>query len=142
MMAGFVFYASLENPELEKAEIELHEVQLLDENKLDEKARLQVSFMVANPSEKTFTVPVIMYDLYANGEFLGSGLYSTQDVSMPGRAAFYAGVEIPLKSIFTMAKSSTDDDIYDAIVGGETMDYTANGMITVETSWSIIEKEF
>ena len=64
------------------------------------------------------------------------------DVSMPGRAAFYAGVEIPLKNTFVLAKTAANADIYDAVVNGDELDYTANGRITVETSWSIIEKEF
>ena len=142
MMGGIVFYASLDNPELEKVEIELQEVRVIDVNKIENSAKLEVTFLVANPSEKTFTVPVISYDLYANGESIGSGVYSTEDVSMPGRAAFYAGVEIPLKNFFKLTKSTVNDEIYDAIVNGEGVDYTANGMITVETSWSLIEKDF
>ena len=142
MMGGIVFYASLDNPELEKVEIELQEVRVIDVNKIENSAKLEVTFLVANPSEKTFTVPVISYDLYANGESIGSGVYSTEDVSMPGRAAFYAGVEIPLKNFFKLTKSTVNDEIYDAIVNGESVDYTANGMITVETSWSLIEKDF
>ena len=142
MMGGIVFYASLDNPELEKVEIELQGVRVIDVNKIENSAKLEVTFLVANPSEKTFTVPVISYDLYANGESIGSGVYSTEDVSMPGRAAFYAGVEIPLKNFFKLTKSTVNDEIYDAIVNGESVDYTANGMITVETSWSLIEKDF
>lgn len=142
MMGGIVFYASLDNPELEKVEIELQGVRVIDVNKIENSAKLEVTFLVANPSEKTFTVPIISYDLYANGESIGSGVYSTEDVSMPGRAAFYAGVEIPLKNFFKLTKSTVNDEIYDAIVNGESLDYTANGMITVETSWSLIEKEF
>lgn len=142
MMGGIVFYASLDNPELEKVEIELQGVRVIDVNKIENSAKLEVTFLVANPSEKTFTVPVISYDLYANGESIGSGVYSTEDVSMPGRAAFYAGVEIPLKNFFKLTKSTVNDEIYDAIVNGESIDYTANGMITVETSWSLIEKDF
>ena len=142
MMGGFVLYASLDNPELEKVEIELMEVKVLDVNKIENSAKLEVTFLVSNPSEKTFTVPVISYDLYANGESIGAGAYSTEDVSMPGRAAFYAGVEIPLKNIFKLTKSTVSDEIYDAIVNGENVDFSANGRITVETSWSIIEKDF
>ena len=142
MMGGFVLYASLDNPELEKVEIELMEVKVLDVNKIENSAKLEVAFLVSNPSEKTFTVPVITYDLYANGESIGSGAYSTEDVSMPGRAAFYAGVEIPLKNIFKLTKSTVSDEIYDSIVNGENVDFSANGRITVETSWSIIEKDF
>ncbi len=142
MMGGFVYYASLDNPELEKVIIELQGVSVIGVNTIEDSAKLQVVFLVSNPSEKTFTVPLISYDLYADGEQLGSGAYSTQDVSMPGRAAFYAGTEIPLKNTFKLTKSTVSDGVYDAIIDGEDVDYTASGVITVETSWSLIEKEF
>ena len=143
MMGGFVYYASLDNPELEKVEISLDSVRVIDVDTVSDTAKLEVAFMVANPSDKTFTVPVIKYDLFADGEHLGPGVYSTEDVSMPGRAAFYAGVEIPLKNTFVLARSSVDGDLYDAIVSGrDGVEYEATGEITVETSWSIVEKKF
>lgn len=142
MMGGIVLYASFDNPELEKVTVELQDVKVLDVNTIDNTAKLQVTFLVGNPSEKTFTVPVISYDLVANGEPIGSGVYSTEDVSMPGRAAFYAGVEIPLKNTFQLTKDTVSDEIYDAIINGDDVDYSVSGMITVETSWSLIEKEF
>ena len=140
MMGGFVYYASLDNPELEKVEVDLDGVRVIDVDTISNTAKLEVSFLVANPSDKTFTVPVIKYDLYANGEPIGAGVYSTEDVSMPGRAAFYAGVEIPLKNTFVLARSAVDGGLYDAIVseqGG--VEYDATGTIMVETSWSIVE---
>ena len=142
LMGVIVLYASLDNPELEKVTIELQDVKVIDVNTIDNTAKLQITFLVGNPSEKTFTVPVISYDLVANGEPIGSGVYSTEDVAMPGRAAFYAGVEIPLKNIFKLTKDTVSDEIYDAIINDEDVDYTVSGMITVETSWSIVEKEF
>ena len=143
MMGGFVLYASLDNPELEKVEVELQGVRVISVDTVSDSAKLEVTFLVSNPSEKTFTVPVITYDLSADGVPLGAGTYSTEDVSMPGRAAFYAGVEIPLKNTFVLARSAVDGAIYDEIVAeGAGPDYEATGMITVETSWSIVEKEF
>ena len=142
LMGGIVFYASLDNPELEKVKVELGSVELLEINKIENSAKLQVTFQVTNPSEKTFTVSVINYELYANGEHLGTGVYSTEDIAMPGRAAFYGGTSIPLKNIFHLEKSTIDSGIYSAIINEESLDYSINGIITVETAWSLIEKEF
>jgi len=142
MMGGFVYYASLDNPQLEQVEVDLFSVEVLEVDTVEKRAILEVVFLVGNPSEKTFTVPSIAYELYANGINLGQGKYSTEDISMPGRAAFYPGSEIPLKSNFILAESTVDSSIYQAIVGGEDVDYTANGVITSETSWSLVEKEF
>jgi hypothetical protein len=61
---------------------------------------------------------------------------------MPGRAAFYPGSEIPLKSTLQFVLSDTITEEYKAITSGENVEYSVKGMITVETAWSLIEKEF
>ena len=142
MMGGFVFYASLDNPQLEQVEIKLSEVSVRDVNKIDNTAKLDVSFLVKNPSDKTFTVPVISYHLFADGQPIGSGQYSTEDISMPGRAVFYPGAEIPLKNTFVLTKAKVDSETYDAILNEQISNFKAEGSITSETSWSVIEKEF
>lgn len=142
MMGGIVFYASLDNPQLEQVEIRLDDVKIIDVNKIDNTAKLEVTFLVKNPSDKTFTVPIISYQLFADGILLGSGQYSTEDISMPGRAVFYSGVEIPLKNTFVLVKSNVDSGIYDSVVSEKISNFSAEGSITTETSWSIIEKDF
>ncbi len=142
IMAGGVYYASLDNPELEKATIELDDVKLIDVNSIENTAKLKVTFLVTNPSDLTFTIPLINFDLYVDGVFVGLGSYSTEDIAMPGRAAFYSGAEIPLDTYMTLVRSADNHSAYDAIVSGQNIDYTATGMITVESAWSIIEKEF
>jgi len=141
MMGIIVWYASLDNTELEQVEVNLQNVEILDVNKIENVAKLEVTFLVKNPSDKTFTVPIIGYRLYADGELLGSGQYSTEDISMPGRAVFYSGVEIPLKNTFIL-KSDVNPEIYKKIVNGDINNFTVEGTITTETSWSLIEKEF
>ena len=105
LMGGIVLYASLDIPELEQVEIELTDVEVISVNKVENTAKLTVTFLVKNPSEKTFTVPLIGYQLFADGELLGSGQYSTVDIAMPGRAIFSSGAEIPLKNTFDLNMS-------------------------------------
>lgn len=142
IMGGIVFYASLDNPELEQVEIKLSNVELLDVNSIDNQAKLEITFLVKNPSEKTFTIALISYQLYANDKLIGTGQYSTQDVSMPGRAAFYPGSEIPLKNIFKLVLSDANAQEYQSITKGEPVKYSAKGTITSESAWSLVEKEF
>ena len=142
LMGGIVYYASLDNPSLEQAEIKLHEVKVVNVNTVDNLAQLEISFLVKNPSEKTFTVPLITFELFANGEHIGTGQYSTVDVSMPGRAAFFGDTEIPLKTLFEIARSDIKSDTYQNIIDEEDVEFSAEGIITVETAWSLIEKEF
>ena len=142
IMGGGIYYASLDNPELEKATVELESVELIDVNSIENTAKLKVSLLVTNPSDLTFTIPLINFDLYADGVFVGLGSYSTEDVAMPGRAAFYSGAEIPLKTYMTLVRSAANHSAYDSIISGQNVEYTATGMVTVESAWSIVEKEF
>ena len=142
LMGGGVYYASLDNDDLESATIELTSVEILDVNSIENTATLVVIFTVTNPSDLTFTVPVITYELYANGIVMGAGAYSTEDIAMPGRAAFYPGTEIPLESWFSLKLTDKNQQQYNAIISGENIDYDAVGILTVESAWSIVEPPF
>jgi hypothetical protein len=142
MMGAIVWFASLDNPELEQVQIKLKNVEVLDVNNIENFAKLEVTFLIKNPSEKTFTVPIIAYKLYADDKLLGSSQYSTEDISMSGRAVFYGGAEIPLKNSFILKKSDVDAQLYQAILSQNIGSFSAEGSITTETSWSLIEKEF
>ncbi|MFB5602918.1 MAG: hypothetical protein ACE5RK_00770 [Candidatus Nitrosomaritimum aestuariumsis] len=142
LMGAIIWYASLDNPELEQVEIQLTDVEVISVNKVENTAKLTVTYLVKNPSEKTFTVSLIGYQLYGDGELLGSGQYSTADIAMPGRAIFNTGAEIPLKNTFELNKSEVNNEIYQAILEGNISTFRAEGVITTESAWSVIEKEF
>ena len=142
MMGGIVYYASLDNDDLSSATIELGEVELVDVNSIENRAILKVTFLVANPGDVTVTVPVISYQLYADGSEIGSGAYSTEDVAMPGRAAFYPDAEIPLKNKLTIVMSEMNETVYNKIISGQVIQYAATGQLTVESAWSIVELDF
>jgi Glu-tRNA(Gln) amidotransferase subunit E-like FAD-binding protein len=61
---------------------------------------------------------------------------------MPGRAAFYPDAEIPLKNIFELVLSDSNAQEYQSITSGESVKYSVKGVITAETAWSLVEKEF
>ena len=142
MLGGITWYASLDNPQLGMAEIQLSKVNLGDVNSIDNTATLQVGFLIKNPSEKTFTVSTIEYELFANGVSLGRGQYSTEDVPLPGRAAFYPGAAVELENNFRLTKTESNSEQYDTIINSQPVQYSAKGKITVESAWSLVEKEF
>ncbi len=142
LLGGIFWFGSLDIPDLEKVEIELTEIEVLSVNKVANTAKLTVTFLVKNPSEKTFTVPLIGYQLYADDELLGSGQYSTVDIAMPGRAIFSSGVEIPIKNTFELSLSDVNKEIYQAVLDNNIANFRAEGVITTESAWSTIEKEF
>ena len=142
MMGGFFYYGSLDSIPLEKVEIELINVELKDVNTIDNQARFDITFLVKNPSDKTFTVPLIEYQLYGDGILLGSGEYSTVDIAMPGRAAFFPDAEIPLKNIFILIKSEVNSKIYQNAIENRINSFSAEGSITTQSTWMTLEKEF
>jgi len=142
LMGGIVFYASLDNVDLDQIEIDLVSVELKDSNAVNKQVKLDVTFLIKNPSDTTLTVSTIDYQLYGNGVLLGSGLYSTADIALPGRALFHAGAEVPLKNIFILSKSDENSEIYEDIVNNKITSFAAEGRIITQTSWSESEKEF
>ena len=142
LMGGIFYYGSLDTVQIEQVEIQLTNVELKDVSTIDNQAKFDVSFLVKNPSDKTFTVPLIEYHLYGHGVLLGSGQYSTVDISMPGRAAFFPGAEITLKSIFVLNKSEVNLEIYQDVIENRISSFSAEGNITTQSSWMTVEKEF
>ena len=102
LMAGIVYYASLDNIPLGQVEVELTDVVLREAG--ESEAKFTLTFLVKNSSEKTFVVPVIEYQLYGDDVLLGSGKYSTEDVALPGRAQIFGGAEVPIKNTFILTK--------------------------------------
>ena len=142
LMGGIIFYASLDNVELERIEIELTSVELKNINTVDNQAKFDVTFLVKNPSDKTLTVSVIDYQLYGDGELLGTGLYSTADIALPGRALFYSGAEIPLKNIFVLSKSEINSELYEDTINEKIISFSAEGKIVTQTTWSEVDIDF
>lgn len=142
LMGGIVYYASLDNVDLDQVEIELTNVELRDVSSINNQAKFEVTFLVKNPSDKTFTVSVIEYKLYGDGALLGSGIYSTADIALPGRALFSSGAEIPLKNTFVLSKDDVNTEIYEAMIDNKITSFSAEGSITTQSSWSEAQKEF
>ena len=142
LMGFFAWYASLENPELEKVELDLVGVEIGDVNKVENTAEVKVTFLVTNPGEKTFTIALINYDLFADGEHLATGQYSTADIPMPGRPIFSSGIQIPIENTLELQKSEISNELYQAVLDEKISKFKVEGMITTESAWSIVEKEF
>ena len=140
LMGGIVYYASLDNVSLDQVEVELTDVVLREAG--EDEAKFVLTFLVKNPSEKTFTVSLIAYELFGDDQLLGSGEYSTEDVALPGRAIFYAGSEVPLKSTFVLNKADVSSTIYEDMTNNKITKFVAEGIITTQTTWSIGENEF
>ncbi len=142
LMGGIFYYGNLDSEQIEQVEIELLNVELRDVDTINNQAKFDVTFLVKNPSEKTFTVPLIGYQIYGDGILLGSGQYSTEDISMPGRVTLLPGVELPLKNVFVLEKSEVNSEIYQDAIENRITSFSAEGSITTQSSWMTVDKEF
>ena len=140
LMAGIVYYASLDNVSLEQVEVELTDVVLREAG--ESEAKFTLTFLVKNSSEKTFVIPVIEYQLYGDDMLLGSGKYSTEDVALPGRAQIFGGAEVPLKNTFILNKDEINSEIYQSVINNEITNFIAEGVIITQSTWSVAETEF
>ena len=140
LMAGIVYYASLDNVSLEQVEVELTDVTLRVSG--ENEAKFTLTFLVKNSSEKTFVVPVIEYQLYGDDMLLGSGKYSTEDVALPGRAQIFGGAEVPIKNTFILNKDEINSEIYQSVINNEITNFIAEGTIITQSTWSVAETEF
>ena len=55
---------------------------------------------------------------------------------------FYPGTEIPLETWFSLNLTDKNQREYNSIISGESVEYEASGILTVESAWSIVEPEF
>ncbi len=140
LMGVIVYYASLDNVSLEQVEVKLADVALIKAT--ENEAKFVVTFLVKNPSEKTYVVPVIAYQLYDDDVLLGSGKYSTEDVALPGRAQLLPGAEVPLKNTFILTKDEINSEIYQSVINNEITNFIAEGTIITQSTWSVAETEF
>jgi len=140
LMAGIVYYASLDNIPLGQVEVELTDVVLREAG--ESEAKFTLTFLVKNSSEKTFVVPVIEYQLYGDDVLLGSGKYSTEDVALPGRAQIFGGAEVPIKNTFILNKDEINSEIYQSVINNEITNFIAEGTIITQSTWSVAETEF
>ncbi len=141
-MGGIVYFSTLDFPELEKSELELLSVDVVEIDSIDNRITLNITFGITNFGERTVTVPVISYELFANERSLGSSSYSVEDVPLNGRALMLSGMQVPLKSEMTVNLTDDIKDIYEAIAAGESLDYRVTGQYTIETAWQVIDVQF
>jgi len=103
---------------------------------------LELVFGVTNYGERTVTVPVISYELFANGKSLGSSSYDVLDIPLNGRALMLSGMQVPLVGEITINLTDDIKDVYEAIVAGESLDYRVTLQYTIETALQVIDMQF
>jgi LEA14-like dessication related protein len=142
LLLSLVLFADSGQDVLKQVNIDLAGVKLMDVDKINNRAHLEVSFNVTNPTTITSTISSINYDLFVNGKHLGSGNYNTEDIAMAGRAPLFSGSTVTFTNTFELVDTSQISDEYKDITGGQSVSYKVTGQMTVESAWTLITKDF
>ena len=141
-LGGMVYYSTLDFPELEKSKLELLSVDVVEIDSIENRIFLKIIFGITNNGERTVTVPEISFELFANGQSLGSSSYSISDIPMTGRVLLTSGLQVTVPGEITINLTDDNKDIYEAIAAGESLDYRVIGQYTIETAWQLLDLQF
>ena len=141
-MGAIVYYSTLDFPELEKSELDLLSVDVVEIDSIENRIFLKIIFGITNHGERTVTVPDISFELFANGQSLGSDSYSTSDIPMTGRVLLTSGLQVTVPAEITINLTDDNKDVYEAIAAGESLDYRVTGQYTIETAWQLLDLQF
>ena len=141
-LGGMVYYSTLDFPELEKSELDLLSVDVVEIDSIENRIFLKIIFGITNNGERTVTVPEISFELFANGQSLGSSSYSISDIPMTGRVLLTSGLQVTVPGEITINLTDDNKDIYEAIAAGESLGYRVIGQYTIETAWQLLDLQF
>jgi len=142
MMLFFYLYANSFQSDLEKVTIQVDSIKILDENKLNKRAHLDVRFNLQNPTSITLTVSTINYELFADGNSLGEGHLSTEDIPEAGRPILFANNNATLPNTFDLVNSDNIAKEYSAIINNQPVKYEVKGQVTIQSFLTAITKDF
>jgi hypothetical protein len=142
LMLFFYLYSNTFQPQLQQVTINLQSIKVLDIDKINNRAHLEVDYFLENPTTITSTISTVNYELYANGKDLGQGHYSVEDIPMAGRPALFPGGNTTITDKFELVDTGNISYVYNSIVKGESVKYEAKGQVTIESTLTLITKDF
>jgi LEA14-like dessication related protein len=142
MMLFIKLYADSFQTDLNKVTNQLQSVSVHDQNKLDKHATLDVEFFFQNPTSVAVTISTIDYELFANGNKLGEGHFTTQDIPEAGRPSLFGKSNVTLPDTFQLVDTDTISKEYSAITSNQPIKYEAKGQATIQSFLTEIIKDF
>ena len=107
--------------------------------------QLNLIFGVHNPTDKSLTTSKIEYQLFANGQPLGDGLLSYEDVPVNGRPQLLSNTDAQLQSQFTITPSNSTAEIVKQIANqstGKKITWKVVGEADIDSGFSSATKSF
>jgi LEA14-like dessication related protein len=136
--------ATFTAPDINSITIELSRVEVKDITN-DRTIPLNLFFNVHNPTDKSMTTSKIDYNLFADGESLGQGVLSYEDIPLNGRPQLSPGLTTTLQSTFEINQSNLNSDIFRVIKNAEATEqikWKIEGVAQIESAFSLSPKQF
>jgi LEA14-like dessication related protein len=136
--------ATVSAPDINSITIELSKVEVGDITN-DNTIPLNVFFNIHNPTDKAMTTSKIDYNLIADGESLGQGILSYEDIPLNGRPQLSPGLTTTLRSTFELNQSNMNSDIFRVIKNAqatEQIKWKVEGVAQIESAFSFSPKQF
>ena len=136
--------ATVSAPDINSITIELSKVEVGDIAN-DNIIPLNIFFNIHNPTDKAMTTSKIDYNLIADGESLGQGVLSYEDIPLNGRPQLSPGLTTTLKSTFELSQSNMNSDIFRVIKNAqatEQIKWKVEGVAQIESAFSFSPKQF
>ena len=136
--------ATVSAPDINSITIELSKVEVGDIAN-DNAIPLNLFFNIHNPTDKAMTTSKIDYNLIADGESLGQGVLSYEDIPLNGRPQLSPGLTTTLKSTFELNQSNVNSDIFRVIKNAqatEQINWKVEGVAQIESAFSLSPKQF
>jgi hypothetical protein len=136
--------ATFTAPDINSITIELSRVEVKDITN-DRIIPLNLFFNVHNPTDKAMTTSKIDYNLFADGESLGQGILSYEDIPLNGRPQLSPGLTTTLQSTFEINQSNLNSDIFRVIKNAEATEqikWKIEGVAQIESAFSLSPKQF
>lgn len=129
--------------DVEKIRIEFTRIAVDENSSSDQELVLRLTLTVTNNDTVTLTTSKIDYELFADGEMVGSDTLSYEDIPVNGRPALFPGTAVPLTNTFTLEYSDEEADMLNRIMSNSTeMDWSIRGSATIASGTSLVVKDF
>ena len=142
LMLFFYLYANSYQPQLNQITVSIQTIKVLNVDKINNRATLEIDYSLYNPTTVTSTISTINYELYANGQDIGQGSYSVEDIPMEGRPELFPNSNMTVPVNFQIIDSANIDNMYNSITKGEPVKYEAKGQVAIQSTLTEIDKDF
>jgi len=130
--------------DLEDITVQLSRVLLASGGVEEQQLILRISLNISNTSDFTLTTSRIDYELFADGDPVGSHTLSYEDIPVNGRPALFSNEPaITLPDTFTLQYSDSNAEMFNKILNGsEDIRWSVTGTASIESGTSFQEKTF